>query len=159
MRDGSGGTDAGSRPGYRFSRSLTKVSLVPVFRSALLFAVFSLAALTLSACGRRGPLEPPPGEAAVSAKRAAQAQNSVESATVRGNTFFNPSVTPEPLPKDDIDPNNLPLNPQLGVGGAVTTPTRVSPRANAPGIAPVGGGSKAKRILPKQDSFILDPLL
>lgn len=118
----------------------------------------SLAA-SLSACGRRGPLEPPPGEAAVSTKRAAQAQNSVETPPPRQNSFFSPSVTPEPVPADDIDPNNLPINPQLGVGGAVTTPTRQPANANRPGITPVGGGSKAKRILPPQNGFVLDPLL
>ena len=126
----------------------------------LFFLLISLAlATSLSACGRRGPLEPPPGEAAVSTRKAAQAQNSVETPPPRGNTFFNPSVTPEAVPPDDIDPGNQPINPQLGVGGAISTPTRVSPRASAPGIAPVGGGSKAKRILPPQNGFILDPLL
>ena len=113
--------------------------------------IMLLMTLSLGACGRKGPLEPPGTVGAKSAKSA--------TAPAKTNTFFNPNVTPEPLAKDDIDPNNLPLNPQLGVSGVIATPVKQNTRSAAPGIAPIGGGRKAKRILPTQDSFILDPLL
>ncbi|MBY0610613.1 MAG: lipoprotein [Beijerinckiaceae bacterium] len=111
----------------------------------------SLLSMSLGGCGKRGPLEPPPGD--VAAKQARS------TAPAKTNTFFNPNVTPEQLPIDDIDPANQPINPQLGSTGAVAPATRLNPKAAQPGIAPVGGGRRAKRILPPQDSFILDPLL
>ena len=118
---------------------------------AFMILATGLLASSLAGCGKRGPLEPPPGD--VSSK---QAQNSAPAKT---NTFFNPSVTPEQLPIDDIDPANQQLNPQLGSSGAVAPATRLNNKAAQPGITPVGGGRKAKRILPPQNSFILDPLL
>ncbi len=114
-----------------------------------------VACLALAGCGRKGALEAPPGEASPRAEP-------------KTNTFFS---TPPAgasarvkAPVGDMDPANLPMNPQLGAGGAVV---RVSPAVSGgtagsavrPGIAPVGGGRKAKRILPPKDSFILDPLL
>src|SRR5690348_9529684 len=48
---------------------LTKATLRGIVRVLALGTLF-LSALALSACGRAGPLEPPPGPAAVSASRA-----------------------------------------------------------------------------------------
>jgi predicted small lipoprotein YifL len=103
--------------------------------------------LTLTACGRKGALEAPPGDMTprVEAKR---------------NTFFNANAKIEKQ-KSDVDPNSAVLNPQLTAAGqvvpAVAKTNTVSDKGL--GVAPVGGGRKAKRILPPKDSFILDPLL
>jgi predicted small lipoprotein YifL len=102
---------------------------------------------TLTACGRKGALEAPPGDMTprVEAKR---------------NTFFNTNAKIEKQ-KADVNERNAPLNPQLTAVGQVvpaTAKTVVSSDKSA-GVLPVGGGRKAKRILPPQDSFFLDPLL
>ncbi len=103
--------------------------------------------LSLTACGRKGALEAPPGDMTprVEAKR---------------NTFFNTNAKIEKQ-KSNLDPNAATLNPQLTAAGQVVRVTgNVETTSNkAPGVAPVGGGRKAKRILPPKDSFFLDPLL
>jgi len=123
---------------------------VPKFRSLPVVLVLALAAAGLAGCGKKGPLEPPPGSV--------QAGKEAKNAPVKGNTFFGPAVEPEQVPIDETEPGRQPLNPQLGVGGTITS----APPSNKPfkpGIAPVGGGSRAKRILPPDKPFILDPLL
>ena len=104
----------------------------------------------LTGCGRKGALEAPPNDAT---PRIAQ----------KPNTFFNPASKKEKLP---VDPTlNQPMNPQLVAGGQLVITTNKTPGATSTGtntsagIAPVGGGRKAKRILPPQKDFILDPLL
>jgi predicted small lipoprotein YifL len=116
-----------------------------IFYTRLIIAA-SLA-LSLSACGRKGALEAPSGDMTprVEAKR---------------NTFFNNNAKIEKQ-KSDVDPSATVLNPQLTAAGqvvpAVAKTNTVSDKGV--GVAPVGGGRKAKRILPPKDSFILDPLL
>ncbi|MGU3359707.1 LPS translocon maturation chaperone LptM [Methylobacterium sp. M6A4_1b] len=113
------------------------------FRPLTTIAVLGLIALSASACGRRGALEPPPGTAAAR------------------------SVARPGLP-GVASPRALPQS--VGLGGGTATPEPEAVRAGdeldtlaAPGSgaeAPVKTTRGAKRgyVIPKQP-FLLDPLL
>jgi predicted small lipoprotein YifL len=74
-----------------------------------LAVVGALAALALSACGRKGPLDPPPGAALVDHPQAAPgepqpapSQSNVIGGTSTGNRLAAPKGPNKHIPLDDI---------------------------------------------------------
>jgi predicted small lipoprotein YifL len=125
----------------------------------LLLAVALAAALSVSACGRRGPLEPAPGAPDAPRSRAAEQNMS----TVGGSTTFRPGRTTETTANADPD---LPPSPQTPEQRALTQPG--SPQGQQPTSSQtissaVGNQTPAagrlRRSPPPDRAFLLDPLL
>lgn len=96
-----------------------------------MLVAFGLVALDVSACGRRGALEPPPG-GAVAAARPAALRSGIGIGT----------ATPDPSPVQDGDELSPSAVQASGLDGPVTT----------------SRGAKRGYVIPKQP-FLLDPLL
>jgi predicted small lipoprotein YifL len=121
----------------------------------LVLVTLAAASLTLAGCGRRGPLEPPPG--APDARRAEAAQGGQAVNQPAANTGFGPQINPEADPANQV-PDGLPPRP--------ATPETI--RLDAPGIQgappqlagrPAPTGPDVRRSPPPRTPFILDPLL
>jgi predicted small lipoprotein YifL len=118
----------------------------------------SLLAFALTACGRRGPLEPPPNPAAVAAQKQRDEQRrerqrgarTEQAPAVEGATAVETKIPPlaqtsrvegeNPPPDDDEDDNN-------GLPSIIPAP---APKPNT--------ARKRGYVIPKEP-FILDPLL
>jgi predicted small lipoprotein YifL len=126
------------------------VSARPTATYALIVAVLACAAM-LPACGRRGPLEPPPGTAD---RRAQTAQDTAASSSFAGSTSMRPTRQTETT-DNTLDPD-LPATPDQPadiISGPITgaPATTTTTRSGA-----VRGG---RRSPPPNTPFILDPLL
>lgn len=137
-------------------------------------AIIGLACLTaLGACGRRGPLEPPPAAQAPAADRTVAGGQPVVGQPVEIDhssgalaasrpedvSTFAGAVTVRPLRETDMA--------APGPAGAPTAPQAPVAPVNTPGVTAVGpeqsgltsGPRAARRSPPPNRAFILDPLL
>jgi predicted small lipoprotein YifL len=102
---------------------------VPLFRSMLVVIVLAVA---VSACGRRGPLEPPPRAAAAQAGQQQAAQQPLAPGDQVADLDGNPDVAEA-----------------RSIDGAPTLP----------GVSPQRSGRRPPPITPPKRAFVLDPLL
>lgn len=102
----------------------------PYFRAAVILAAI---ALPLAGCGRRGPLEPPPGAA-------------VSGAPLTG--------VPDEDRRARMFPDALPQT----AGGALDAGP-VSPQNEAPAVSTPPARAPSPAAAPQRKPFILDPLL
>jgi predicted small lipoprotein YifL len=110
------------------------------------------AAASASGCGRRGPLEPPPG--------AQQRQAEAGSDFAAGASFAPPRRTDVELTEGAAD--GVPPTPVIDSPGAAAFGTAVpgQPQAISGSSAGLGSGQRnARRSPPPRVPFILDPLL
>ncbi len=114
-----------------------------------------LVALSLTACGRRGALEPPPDPAAIAAERQKAAQRqAVRASQGRGSV---PAGQSAPTLEGQT---NVPGQAQVADGGDADDPEAEGPAAASP-TTDLGATRKRVRqpfVIPKEP-FILDPLL
>lgn len=116
------------------------------------------AAASTSGCGRRGPLEPPPG--AQTASQAQQRQAEASSGFAAGASFAPPRRTDVELTEGAAD--GVPPTPVIDSPGATAFGTAVpgQPQAISGSSAGLGSGQRnARRSPPPRVPFILDPLL
>ncbi len=125
-------------------------------RQFTLFALVAGLAAGVSACGRRGPLEPPP--------YTAQGQ---EWARRTGRTQQQGAATPqgsvrEAVAEDEMNRGTVDVEGQVernrseGEPQVPSDPTQSSPGQN---VTPSGTRRRPPGIVPPKRSFILDPLL
>jgi predicted small lipoprotein YifL len=124
----------------------------PVGRSLL---IAGLLVLGLTACGRRGALEPPldPAAQAAEQRKAAQKQG-LRGGQNRGSVPGGPSV---PATEGQT---NVPGQAQVADAGDADDPVAEGPASASP-VGGLGTGQKRRRqplVVPKEP-FILDPLL
>ncbi len=120
--------------------------------SARLLVTVLACALLASACGRRGPLEPPPG--AEDKRRAATAENS---STFGGSPTFRPARETETSQNADL---GVPSTPSMQPSLPGTTVAPVGPQTISAGAAGLRSTSRnLRRSPPPTTPFILDPLL
>jgi predicted small lipoprotein YifL len=121
--------------------------------NAALIAALLVGASLLPACGRRGPLEPPPGTSGRAAPTAAETQ---------ANSSFAGSPRIQPMRQTETTANTAdPDAPQAPPQAAemVAGPGAVN-AASTPTISRSGGAARgARRSPPPTTPFILDPLL
>ncbi len=123
-------------------------------RSASLVVIGLALAVALSACGRRGPLEPPPGAPTQPRAQASDPQNA---STFAGTSTFRPAreteTTANTAPEAPETPQAQTLLP-----GQVATP--VGPQTISAGSAGLRTTPRnVRRSPPPTTPFILDPLL
>jgi predicted small lipoprotein YifL len=104
-------------------------------------------ALLLSGCGRRGPLEPPPG----SRQPAAQAQGG---STFAGSPTFRPGRETSTTANTSEE---APATPQVPQPGASNLPAVQT--VNPGGTEARSGPRSQRQSAPPRTPFILDPLL
>lgn len=145
----------------------------PAGRAASI-AVLGIACLTaLGACGRRGPLEPPPAAQAPAADRTVaggqpvvgqpveidHSSGALAAARPEDVSTFAGAVTVRPLRETEMASPGASAAPAVPQGPQVTV--------NTPGVTAVGpeqsglssGPRTARRSPPPNRAFILDPLL
>jgi predicted small lipoprotein YifL len=125
------------------------------------------AGLGLAACGRRGPLEPPPyteqgrewnrrqgRNPDGTPKRAGQPQQPEQQATVQEGLRRDQDERTTRDVEADIERNRT-----EGVAATPSDPTQSSPGSVTPSVSPTGTRRRPPGIVPPKQSFILDPLL
>lgn len=127
--------------------------------SGRLLLVAGLLTLALTACGRRGALEPPPDPAAAAAQKQREDQRRQRQSGVTPQT---PAGSGAVIGQNQIGPlaqttrlegdNPPPDNDDGDEVPSIVPSTRSAPTANSP------GGRKRGYVIPKEP-FILDPLL
>jgi predicted small lipoprotein YifL len=128
------------------------------------FIVALAAGLGLAACGRRGPLEPPPYTAQGREWNRRQGRN--PDGTPRRAGEQQQGSVQEGLNRDrderttrDLE-TDIERNRTEGVAGTPSDPTQSEPGASpTPTASPTGARRRPPGIVPPKQSFILDPLL
>jgi predicted small lipoprotein YifL len=125
-------------------------------RQFTLLALAAGLAAGVSACGRRGPLEPPPYTAQGQewARRSGRTQQQ-GAAAPQGSV--RDAVAEEEIQRGTVDvEGQVERNRSEGEPQAPSDPTQASPAQN---VTPTGGRRRPPGIVPPKRSFILDPLL
>ncbi len=124
---------------------------------------FSLLALAVglaagvSACGRRGPLEPPPYTAQGQewARRTGRNQQQQAGASPQGSV--RDAVAQDDMQRGTVDVEaQIERNRSEGEPQIPSDPTQSAPGQN---VSPTGSRRRPPGIVPPKRSFILDPLL
>jgi predicted small lipoprotein YifL len=132
------------------------------------FILAIAAGLGLAACGRRGPLEPPPYTAQGqewnrrqgrnpdgTPKRAGQQPPQQQQGSVQEGLRRDQDERTTRDVEGDIERNRT-----EGVAGTPSDPTQTEPSGSvAPSVSPTGGRRRPPGIVPPKRDFILDPLL
>jgi predicted small lipoprotein YifL len=114
--------------------------------------VFGLLGLALAACGRRGPLEPPPDSAQGRefarrrAQQPGQPRGSVSAAVQNDEARRDGVNVEEQLEARRTEQEIEPRSPS-------------GPESIAPQVTPTGGRRRPPGIVPPKRDFLLDPLL
>jgi predicted small lipoprotein YifL len=129
-------------------------------RRRFTLAVFAAGfAAGLSACGRRGPLEPPPHTAQGQEWARRTGRNRQQ-----GQQQTQGSVR-EGLQRDDDDRNTVDVERDVerrnleGQPNLPSDPSRSDPGVQPGAVTPVGGRRRPPGIVPPNRPFVLDPLL
>ena len=131
--------------------------IAPALASGRLLLAAGLVALALTACGRRGALEPPPDPAAVAAQKQREEQRRQRQSGARPGAASAGGVTVgqtelQPLGQTSrLEGDNPPPEDDNDLPSILPSPAP-SPATSA------GGGRKRGYVIPKEP-FILDPLL
>jgi predicted small lipoprotein YifL len=130
---------------------------VPVLnrRRFTLTLLASGAALTLAACGRRGPLEPPPytAQGQEFARRQSQNRQSQQGQAQQGSV--KEAVQSEAAQRGTVD-----VESQIeGTARAPSDPTAVGQQQQNQSLSPTSGRRRPPGIKPPDQPFILDGLL
>jgi predicted small lipoprotein YifL len=125
-------------------------------RRFTLTLLLSGAALTLTACGRRGALEPPPYTA--QGKEFARRQNQNRQ---QAQTGQQPQGSVKQAVESETDARGtIDVESQIeGVARAPTDPTAVSQQQQNQSLSPTSGRRRPPGIKPPDQPFILDGLL
>jgi predicted small lipoprotein YifL len=123
----------------------------------------------LAACGRRGPLEPPPYTEQGKEWNRRQGRNPDGSRKVAGQQNQSQQQGSVQQSLDNADDQkgtqdvegDIERNRSEGVARAPSDPTQSEPAAAAPSVSPTGGGGRRRPpgVVPPKRSFILDGLL
>jgi predicted small lipoprotein YifL len=126
------------------------------------------AGLGLAACGRRGPLEPPPYTAQGREWNRRQGRNPDGTPRKAGERQQPEGTVQEGLNREqderttrDVE-GDVERNRSEGVAAAPADPTQTGPGETvAPSVSPTGAGARRRPpgIVPPKQPFILDPLL
>lgn len=124
-----------------------------------------LAGAGLAACGRRGPLEPPPYTEQGREWNRRQGRNPDGTPRRAGQPQAAQGSVQEGLARDqderttrDVEAD-VERNRTEGVAAAPSDPTQSGQQSVAPSISPTGGRRRPPGIVPPKRDFILDPLL
>jgi predicted small lipoprotein YifL len=116
------------------------------------FVIAGMLGLAAAACGRRGPLEPPPDSAQgreFARRRSAQAAPGQTPGSVR-----------TAVENEDAGRTGVDLEGQMEARRAEGEPaTPSAPGDVTPQITPAGGRRRPPGIVPPKRDFVLDPLL
>jgi predicted small lipoprotein YifL len=133
-----------------------------VNRRHLIIALFAGAGL--SACGRRGPLEPPPYTAQGAEWQRRQGRNPDGTRREPGQPQQQGSVR-EGLQRErderttrDVE-GDIERNRAEGVAAQPSDPTQSEPGQPSPSLSPAGARRRPPGIVPPKQPFILDGLL
>jgi predicted small lipoprotein YifL len=105
-----GGIGIGLRGLSILAQKRLKLRLNKRLRAGLTLALLGTAAVTLAACGRAGPLEPPPGPA-VGVAPSASAAPAAAPASLVGPPAASGPVSPEAAQKNGFDAYGNPVAP------------------------------------------------
>jgi predicted small lipoprotein YifL len=126
------------------------------------FILAIAAGLGLAACGRRGPLEPPPYTAQGREWNRRQGRNPDGTPRRAGQEQQQQGSVQEGLARDqderttrDVE-GDIERNRTEGVAGTPSDPTQSGPGGS---ITPTAGRRRPPGIVPPKQPFILDPLL
>jgi predicted small lipoprotein YifL len=132
------------------------------------FIVALAAGLGVAACGRRGPLEPPPYTAQGREWNRRQGRNpdgTPRRAGQQQQGDVQQSSVREGLTRDQDERTTRDVEAEVernrseGAPAAPSDPTQSEPGSSAPTASPTGSRRRPPGIVPPKQPFILDPLL
>jgi predicted small lipoprotein YifL len=132
----------------------------------MLLVLSGVAAAGLSACGRRGPLEPPPYTAQGREWNRRQGRNPDGTPRKAGDQQPAQGSVSEAIRNDDDQRGTVDVEGEVernrteGEPGVPSDPLTTEPgQTTTPSVSPAGSRRRPPGVVPPQRAFVLDPLL
>jgi predicted small lipoprotein YifL len=128
-------------------------------RRFVLFALSGLAAVGASACGRRGPLEPPPYTAQGREWNRRQGRNPDGTPRRAGDQSQAQNESSQAQSDAEVQRGTVDVEAQVERDRTEGEPQQPSDPTVTPSVTPTGSRRRPPGIVPPKQPFILDPLL